>query len=50
MSCSWSPELPDYEWVTPIPVGPIIINLSTPLKDRAGDDVQQIQFSFGANF
>ena len=32
------------------PVGPIIINLSTPLKDRPGDDVQQIQFSFGAQF
>ncbi|NKI35007.1 outer membrane protein assembly factor BamA [Wenzhouxiangella sp. XN79A] len=32
------------------PVGPIIINLSTPLKDRPGDDVQEIQFSFGAQF
>jgi outer membrane protein insertion porin family len=32
------------------PVGPIIINLSTPLKQRDGDDVQQIQFSFGAQF
>ncbi len=32
------------------PVGPIIINVSTPLKDRPGDDVQQIQFSFGAQF
>lgn len=32
------------------PVGPIIINLSTPLKERDGDDVQQIQFSFGAQF
>lgn len=32
------------------PIGPIIINLSTPLKKRDGDDTQFIQFSFGQTF
>ncbi len=32
------------------PVGPIIINLATPLKKRDGDDTQVIQFSFGQTF
>jgi outer membrane protein insertion porin family len=32
------------------PVGPIILNLSTPLKDRVGDETQLLQFSFGAQF
>jgi len=32
------------------PVGPIILNLSTPLKDREGDETQFLQFSFGTQF
>lgn len=32
------------------PVGPIIINLATPLKKRHGDETQLVQFSFGAAF
>ena len=32
------------------PVGPIIINVAAPLKDRPGDDTQLIQFSFGGQF
>lgn len=32
------------------PVGPIVINLSQPLKDRPGDETKLIQFSFGAQF
>lgn len=32
------------------PVGPIVINLSQPLRDRPGDQTKLIQFSFGARF
>lgn len=32
------------------PVGPIILNLSTPLKERDGDDTKFLQFSFGSQF
>ncbi len=32
------------------PVGPIIINLATPIKKRDGDDTQALQFSFGTTF
>ncbi len=32
------------------PVGPIIINVATPLKEREGDETQIIQFSFGQTF
>ena len=32
------------------PVGPIVINLSQPLKKRQGDEVQTLQFSFGQVF
>lgn len=32
------------------PVGPIIINVATPLKKREGDDTQIMQFSFGTTF
>ncbi|RFF27097.1 MULTISPECIES: outer membrane protein assembly factor BamA [unclassified Wenzhouxiangella] len=32
------------------PVGPIIINVATPLKEREGDETQVIQFSFGQTF
>jgi len=32
------------------PVGPIILNLSMPLKEREGDETQALQFSFGTQF
>jgi len=32
------------------PVGPIIINLATPIMEREGDETQLIQFSFGQTF
>ncbi len=32
------------------PVGPIIINLATPLKKREGDETQVLQFAFGTTF
>ncbi|MFN2334067.1 MAG: BamA/TamA family outer membrane protein, partial [Wenzhouxiangellaceae bacterium] len=32
------------------PVGPIILNLSMPIKDREGDRTQALQFSFGGQF
>ena len=32
------------------PVGPIILNISTPLKEREGDETQFLQFSFGTQF
>ncbi len=32
------------------PIGPIIINLAQPLKKRAGDETQALQFSFGQVF
>jgi outer membrane protein insertion porin family len=32
------------------PVGPIIINLATPLRSRDGDDTQVLQFAFGTTF
>ncbi|HMA99192.1 MAG TPA: BamA/TamA family outer membrane protein, partial [Wenzhouxiangella sp.] len=32
------------------PIGPIIINLATPLRQRDGDDTQALQFTFGQVF
>lgn len=32
------------------PVGPIILNVSTPLRDREGDRTKFLQFSFGSQF
>ncbi len=32
------------------PVGPIIINVAQPIRQRDGDDTQLIQFSFGGQF
>ena len=32
------------------PVGPIIINVATPIKERDGDETQIFQFSFGQTF
>ena len=32
------------------PVGPIILNLSAPLRERTGDETQVLQFSFGTQF
>lgn len=32
------------------PIGPIIINLATPLRKREGDDTQALQFTFGQVF
>jgi len=32
------------------PVGPIVLNLSTPLRKRAGDETKSLQFSFGSQF
>ncbi len=32
------------------PIGPIIINLATPLRKRDGDDTQALQFTFGQVF
>jgi len=32
------------------PVGPIVISLSQPIKDRPGDRTQFLQFSFGTQF
>ncbi|MDT8437541.1 MAG: outer membrane protein assembly factor BamA [Wenzhouxiangellaceae bacterium] len=32
------------------PVGPIILNLSTPLREREGDETKFLQFSFGTQF
>jgi len=32
------------------PIGPIIINLATPLRQRDGDDTQALQFTFGTVF
>ncbi|MBS3744360.1 MAG: outer membrane protein assembly factor BamA [Wenzhouxiangellaceae bacterium] len=32
------------------PVGPIILNLSTPLRERDGDRTEFLQFSFGTQF
>lgn len=32
------------------PVGPIIINIATPVKEREGDETQMFQFSFGQTF
>lgn len=32
------------------PVGPIIINIATPLREREGDETQIFQFSFGQTF
>ena len=32
------------------PIGPIVINLATPLRQRDGDDTQALQFTFGSVF
>ncbi len=32
------------------PVGPIVLNLSTPLRERDGDRTKFLQFSFGSQF
>lgn len=32
------------------PIGPIIINIATPLRKRDGDDTQALQFTFGQIF
>ncbi len=32
------------------PVGPIIINLATPIMEKPGDEVESLQFSFGTSF
>ncbi|MGY6553477.1 MAG: outer membrane protein assembly factor BamA [Wenzhouxiangella sp.] len=32
------------------PIGPIIINIATPLRKREGDDTQALQFTFGQIF
>ncbi|GIX35374.1 MAG: hypothetical protein KatS3mg126_1153 [Lysobacteraceae bacterium] len=32
------------------PIGPIILNLSTPLKKKEGDRVERLQFTFGTQF
>lgn len=32
------------------PVGPIVLNISTPLRERDGDETQFLQFSFGGQF
>jgi len=32
------------------PIGPIIINLATPLRQLDGDDTQVLQFTFGNIF
>ncbi len=32
------------------PIGPIIINLATPLRKREGDETQALQFTFGTVF
>ena len=32
------------------PIGPIVINLATPLRKRDGDDTQALQFTFGSVF
>jgi outer membrane protein insertion porin family len=35
-------------WVSPI--GPLTFSYAKPLNDKAGDKVQELQFSVGANF
>ena len=32
------------------PVGPVIINIARPLRERSGDDTQALQFTFGQTF
>ncbi len=32
------------------PVGPIILNLSAPLKKKDGDEIERLQFTFGTQF
>ena len=32
------------------PVGPIIINLASPILQKPGDDIESLQFSFGTTF
>jgi len=32
------------------PIGPIILNLSTPVKQKDGDEVERLQFTFGTQF
>jgi len=37
-----------FQWRAP--VGPIVINLATPIRSQKGDDTETIQFSFGNTF
>lgn len=37
-----------FRWQAPI--GPIVINVSTPLRKKQGDDTETIQFTFGNTF
>jgi outer membrane protein insertion porin family len=32
------------------PIGPIILNLSTPVKKQDGDEIERLQFTFGTQF
>jgi outer membrane protein insertion porin family len=32
------------------PIGPIILNLSTPIKKKDGDEIERLQFTFGTQF
>jgi outer membrane protein insertion porin family len=32
------------------PVGPIILNLSTPVRKKDGDEIERLQFTFGTQF
>jgi outer membrane protein insertion porin family len=32
------------------PIGPIILNLSTPVKKKDGDEIERLQFTFGTQF
>jgi outer membrane protein insertion porin family len=37
-----------FQWRAP--VGPIVINIATPIRSEKGDDTETIQFSFGNTF
>jgi outer membrane protein insertion porin family len=37
-----------FQWRAP--VGPIVINIATPIRSKQGDDTETIQFSFGNTF
>ena len=32
------------------PIGPIVLNLSTPVKQKDGDQIERLQFTFGTQF